>query len=152
MLIFYYYFIHGAMAYGAQTLLDPQTPNFYNHTLERLDSFAKLDLSELKGKNSLWVLFQPECKSCESQFNDLSCLKDTETVAVGFWGSRENLNQVIRFSKFNGKRLIASKSLEKMTNLKQTPTILLINKDGFLKKTFLARTPCNTLKNKMESL
>ncbi len=152
MLFFYYYFIHGVLAYGVPPSLEAKPPNFYDYTLERLDSFSKQDLSGLKGKVSLWVLFQPECKSCESQFNDLSCLKDKETVAVGFWGSRENLNQVIRFSKFKGKTLMANKSFEKVAELKQTPTILILNKDGYLKKSFFEKTPCSTLKKMMETL
>ena len=152
MLIFYSFFIHVFFSNPSQAQVKQEPQSYYNYTLDRLDSFGKSDLSVLKGNKSIWILFQPECTSCESQFNDLACLNNTEQIAVGFWGSQETLKKVLRSSKFKGQKLMASKSLEKAVGLKLTPTILLMNQAGHLKKTILAKTSCELLKQALENL
>lgn len=127
--------------------------NFYSLSLDRLDLFSQWNLKSLKGKKSLWVLFQPDCQSCEAQFNDLFCIDSTvEKIAVGFWGTRENLNKVIRSSKFKGQKLIASAELEKRAPLKLTPTILIVDTNGSLKETVYAKTDCIKLKEKLRNI
>jgi thioredoxin-related protein len=129
-----------------------QSKSLYSYSLERLDSFSKFNLSSINGKKSVWILFQPECKSCESQFNDLTCLDiATQKVALGFWGHREKLLKTIRFTKFDGLRLISSKEIESALSLKLTPTLLIVDSKGFIKETIYALTPCNHIKKKLES-
>jgi thioredoxin-related protein len=152
MWIIYFLFIHGFFAIPSQAELKTEPQSYYTYRLDKLDSFGKLDLTELKGKKSIWILFQPECTSCEYQFNDLSCLNNTEQIAVGFWGSREKLKKVLRSSNFKGQKLMASKSLEKAVGLKLTPTILLVDQSGLLKKTILSKTPCDKLKVALENI
>lgn len=131
----------------------PSISLYEDYLLDQTSSFAKYNAKLLKGSPSVWVLFQPECKSCESQFRDLSCLpKEIKPLAVGFWGSREKLSKTIRAARFKGTVLIATPQFEKLIDLKLTPTTLLVDAEGKIRKTFLALTECQSIKNNFSKL
>lgn len=115
--------------------------------LPELERFTTFNTRDLKGVFSVWVLFQPECSSCSAQLKNLICLPaDTSTLAVGFWGTREKLKDELQFLKFKGKKLMASSEFEKRIQLRQTPTVLVVDQQGGIKYQFYALTPCEDLR------
>lgn len=124
-----------------------------NYLLEELLSFRSYNTTLLKGHASVWVLYQPDCKSCEKQLKSLACLPPgTAKLAVGFWGSKEKLLKIIRKTNFKDTALMGSPTLEKLINLKQTPTILIVDKNGLIKKKILALSSCSDIKETVENL
>ncbi len=121
-------------------------PGFYDLELENLNSFSQSNTAEMKGANSVWVLFQPDCASCKVQLGDLECLdKKIVTVAAGINGSRDRLNAALRPTGFAGRRYKASKALEQIVNTTATPTIFFVNEEGRLLETHRGALTCTKL-------
>ena len=135
----------------------PRAIALYSHRLERLDNFSQLHTNSFLGSDSLWVVFQPYCASCESQLRDLACLPTSvKKVALGYAGTRDQLSTALKFSAFDGARLVASSELEKLLNLEATPTILIVDRRGLVVNRFQGQVECRKLldlltQNKVQS-
>ncbi len=120
--------------------------SLYNLSFERLDQFDTFDANTLNGKPSLWIVFQPKCSSCESQFNDLSCLpEDVATFAIGINGTRDKLARVLQFSTFKGYKVLAKDKFKKDQGVAGTPTLLFVDKNGKLGKKITGLVACTKI-------
>jgi thioredoxin-related protein len=125
----------------------------YAFEFEKMNTFGQFHSTDLKGSPALWVLFQPDCKSCEKQFKELTCLPSkVPVIAVGFWGSKERLAATARRFKTKSETVITGAEFSRLVALKQTPTILITDKNGIVKKKFLSLIPCKTIKQVLNSL
>lgn len=120
---------------------------YNNYKLPDLQSFVMYNTTQLRGKRSLWIFFQPECQSCEIQLRDLRCLpQDIIVLAVGYSGHRESLKKVLRFTEFHGPQLMATEKWVSRLQLRQTPTVLLVDSEGRESHRFVSRVPCEEIK------
>ncbi len=146
-----------AQAQNGQTASHSDKINLYELSAEALDTYEKVSLGSLKGKPSFWVLFQPDCQSCKKLMADLSCLpKDSETrlssVAMGFWGTKDQLQKTMRGLSWKGLKLVSTKQIEDAVQLKNTPTLLFVSSKGFIKNKITHRIDCQLLKNNINEL
>jgi len=129
--------------------------NLYNLELEDLKSYTPFKTDKFLGKESLWILFQPNCSSCKKQLNDLDCLsKDTPIIALGVNAGRKKLNKALRPVKKRASLLSlkASPALKTYLNTVVTPSLLFVNNKGELKKLINGRKSCKSLKINLASL
>jgi len=125
----------------------------YRFELEDLSSFSTYNTGALDGRTSLWVLFQPNCASCKTQLKNLSCLsKDIEKIAVGIHGGRDQLNAALRPLGFTGRKLMASRPLEKLLDTELTPTLYLVDRSGNARRTIQGLVSCETLRTALSKI
>ncbi len=131
----------------------PVATNLYDLNFKNLKDFGSFKTSNLIGKKSLWIIFQPDCQSCRSQFKDLKCLpKDISVVAVGINGSREKLSKELKPSKFITQQVLASKDFESEIEIEGTPTLLFIDEQGVLNFQGLAVQSCKMILERFRGL
>ena len=141
------------LSFGSAKAWGQSSPNLYDLKLEYLDSFSSLRTKTLSGKQSLWILFQPDCASCKTQLNDLQCLNaDIVQIAVGFGGNQERLNKELLPSKFDGQRVLASPQLRRVLNTTATPSLFVVNQSGQIVKRIQGAAPCESLKAQIADL
>ena len=117
----------------------------YAWRLESLRDFSTVDTRAFTGRPSLWVAFQVDCPSCDAQLRDLACLPpDVRRIAVGTRGRREALARVPRGS-FAGPALLATPDFARAYALDATPTLLVVDAAGVVRRRLVGRTPCATL-------
>ncbi|MBY0313935.1 MAG: hypothetical protein K2Q26_00315 [Bdellovibrionales bacterium] len=98
----------------------------------------------------MWIFFQAHCESCKRQFQSLSCLPITApVVAVGYWGTKETLQKELRRYGHRGAAVMGDKNLAERNDFKQTPTLLIINKNGLIKNKYTAVVDCSVLKKEL---
>ena len=133
--------------------LGEKTKGFYDLKLESLGSFSDFRTEDFRGHFSLWVLFQPSCTSCKFQLAQLDCLPERiQTIALGTFGNRDQLNKALRFTSFRGKRLRVSPELERRLNAQATPTLYLVDRDGQTRKSFVGLVSCEAVKAEFDKI
>jgi hypothetical protein len=141
------------LLFASTPALASEPLNLYRFKLENLDSFSSFDTESLLGKQSLWILFQPNCASCKKQMDDLQCLPASIVkVAVGFGGNPEQLRKELLPSKFQGKRVLATPRLRRVLNTEATPSLFLVNEAGQSLKVIQGATSCERLKSEFAHL
>jgi hypothetical protein len=120
--------------------------NLYTQDFENIQDFGSFKASSLKGKSSVWIVFQPECQSCKLQFKALDCLPlEVSKVAVGINGRKEQLQSAIKLMNFNGFKVCANLEFEKAMKIDGTPTILWIDGHGKIQKKSTGLQSCLNL-------
>jgi thioredoxin-related protein len=105
--------------------------SLYQGKVQKIQDFGSLDLSLLKGAPSLWYFYQPNCESCQRQSRDFSCLPtELKILAVAVLGSYEANKKEFRKHFNRAEPVYGGKEWEKKFKVQQTPTLLLIDKDG----------------------
>lgn len=133
------------LEFTSVSLASPEV-SLYHQVFENIHGFGHFKAKSITGSPSLWVVFQPECQSCKSQFKDLNCISDkVKKVALGFNGSKEQLFEATRFLNFLGPQVLATSDLEKKLNIQGTPTLLFVNKSGQIFKNLTGLQTCKSL-------
>lgn len=118
----------------------------YDLSFQNINDFGQFKASTLKGKKSFWIVFQRGCQSCRSQFKDLNCLPtEIQKVAIGLEGTREDLVQELKPTKFSGYAIQSSAEFKKRFSIKGTPTLLFVNEEGRMMFQSLALKKCNDI-------
>lgn len=134
------------LGFGSKWALAADQMSLYHQAFENIRGFGQFKAKSMIGSPSLWVVFQPDCQSCKSQFKDLNCISDTiKKVALGFKGSKEELFEATRFLNFNGPQILASSGLEKKLNIQGTPVLLFVNQSGHIFKKRTGLLSCEAL-------
>ncbi|MFN8845458.1 MAG: hypothetical protein ACK5V3_01530 [Bdellovibrionales bacterium] len=121
--------------------------DLYSIRLEKIKNFSSFNTQNLRGQPSLWVSFQPSCSSCKVLLNSLNCLPDNvHLLALGVGGLKKDLAHSLRPLNFQGEGVMASVDLLRKIPMFETPTILIVNTNGILKKRIVGVTDCEILK------
>lgn len=110
-------------------ILWAQDPLPQKAVYEALDSFESKSLH--LNTPTLLYFFQPDCSSCAKQKKDLECLaSNIEVTSIGVFGSKRELLKEAQKHKLQGTLLFGGKKAEKMFSIKQTPTLVFVDKNG----------------------
>jgi hypothetical protein len=127
--------------------------SLYMEKVSQLQGFAEFDLQSLKGQNSLWYFFQPDCESCRRQSKEFTCLpKNLQIFAVGVLGNKQALLKEFRNHAPRALALYGGPLWQKKLNVNQTPTLLWLNSQGIVVRRIEHKVDCVALASEMNAM
>lgn len=103
----------------------------YQGNLQKIQDFNTLDLASLRGKPTLFYVFQPGCESCQRQSHDLACLPlDLQIYAIGILGSYDSIKKEFRRHQPRAIPLYGGETWQKKWKIEKTPTLLGVDSRG----------------------
>lgn len=114
--------------------------SLFDYELHNLKSGEKESLAQLKGSETLFVLFEPDCSWCHRQIRTLNNLlkqcDSLQAAALGVFGNRSSYKKSLRSMRPNFSAFEMSKSLFDnlggQSTLVATPMLLFVDADGQL--------------------